>query len=107
MAELPGDVRAISSALGASGSALFRTPQPGFVRDDLDQRGDVRGGGRVVDTGAATREDDRGAPVEDALDEDPLARRRRADAVDLDGRSTVTGSPLASRTCSAATLFAP
>jgi hypothetical protein len=37
----------------------------------------------VVDAGAATREEDRGAPIEHALHEDPLAGRLCADTVDL------------------------
>ena len=58
-------------------------PRRGRLRRDLDQRRDVRGCGRVVDARAPMGEEDRGAPVEHALHEDPLARRARARPVDL------------------------
>src|SRR3954470_20262114 len=47
-------------------------------------------------------------PVQGSLDEVPLPARYGAPSpCTFDGRSTVTGRPLSSRTCSAATLFAP
>ena len=58
-------------------------PAPWLRSGDLDQRRDVGGGGRMVGTGAAVREEDRGPPVEDALDEDPLPRAERTRAVHL------------------------
>ena len=51
-------------------------------RGDLDERREVRSGGRMVDAGPATREEQR-TSVEDALHEHPLAGPSGATPVDL------------------------
>ena len=83
--ELPGDRARDLEGARRIGVGAVQDPRARRLRGDLDQRGDVRGRGRVVDPRASMGEEDRGAPVEDALDEDPLPRLPRSRPVDLRG----------------------
>jgi hypothetical protein len=65
------------------GVGAVQDARAGLRRDRLDQRRDVHGSGRVVRSLPAVREEHGGTPVEHALDEDPLTRRRGSLAVDL------------------------
>lgn len=84
-------------------------PSPGLFGHHLHERREVRRRRGVVRTGATGCQQHDGPPVQGALDEVPLARYETPLPWPwiFDGRSTVTGNPLSSSTCSAATLFAP
>lgn len=74
---------------------------------ELDERGDVDRRRGMVGAPAAAGQQHHQASVESTLDEVPRAGGSRAAPRIFDRRSTVTGSPLSSSTCSAATLFGP
>ena len=101
VAELPRDrARDLEGARRIRIGAV-QNPRARRLRGDLDQRGDVRGRGRVVHARASMGEEDHGAPSRTRLTKTHSRGERDPGPWILDGLSTVTGQPLSSRTCSA------
>ncbi len=100
-------VRAISRALGASGSALFRTRAAGDSAATSISA--AMFAAAVVWSMPAPRwaRKTAGRPSSTRFTKTHSRGERDPGPWILDGLSTVTGTPLSSRTCSAATLFAP
>ncbi len=99
--------RLISRALGASGSALLSIRRPGTAATVSTSAAMLAAA--VVWSTPAPRwaRSTAGRRSRTRLTNIHSRGRGEAGPCTLDGRSTVTGRPLSSRTCSAATLLAP
>ena len=100
-------IREISSALGASGSALFRIWRPGFAATSS-----ISAAMFAVADGWSTpaprcARNTAGRRSSTRLTKIHSRGCRVQGPWIFEGRSTVTGLPLSSSTCSAATLFPP
>ena len=100
-------VRAISTPLGASGSALFRTRRPGWAAATSTSAAMLAAA--VVWSTPAPRPARTTAGRRSSTRFTKTHSRGRVPPTPwtFDGRRTVTGAPDSRRTCSAATLFAP